>query len=93
MTGKEWRISDERLEEILAQEFDIWFDGRDGTQLEKARSAIEIYESLEGFLEQTGWRRDNPELAEECYLTENRICRWVDGKFMYVSKLVWEGNC
>lgn len=24
------------------------------------------------------------------YLTENRICRWVNGNLIYFSRLIWE---
>lgn len=47
---------------------------------------------MEEFLAQTHWQRDNPELADENYLTDNRICRWVYGRFVYFSCLLWESE-
>ncbi len=90
MIGKDWKISDERLKEILECEFGISLETGDEMAVARARSAVACYESVPDFLEQTGWRRDNPELSEEHYLTENRICRWINGRFMYFSRLLWE---
>lgn len=55
-----------------------------------AESCIEVYENIEEFLEKSGWRRDNPELCSECYLFENHICRKIQGKIWYFSRIQYE---
>ncbi|MFR8222692.1 MAG: hypothetical protein ACLU9T_17590 [Blautia faecis] len=37
-------------------------------------------DSMEEFLEKSGWKRDNPELDEKSYLLDNHICRYIQGK-------------
>ncbi len=44
------------------------------------------------FLEKSGWRRDNPELCSECYLFENHICRKIQGKIWYFSRIQYENG-
>lgn len=92
MTGKEWGVSDQELVEILRKEFGLEVDDRCTKELERARMSLVIYKNMEEFLEQTHWQQDNLELADENYLTENRICRWVYGRFVYFSRLLWEGE-
>lgn len=92
MTNREWGISDRQFVEILWREFDVRVNPNCMEELERARRSLIIYENREEFLKQTRWRQDNPELTEERYLTENRICRWIDEKFMYFSRLLWEGD-
>lgn len=76
----------------MAEEFQVKTVVWENKEAERVVQALEIYEGVEGFLEETGWGRDNPEVASEQYLTEHRICRWVDGRFVYFSRLVWEEN-
>lgn len=76
------------LREEFLEEVDDWQFG----EMERAALALSWYDSLEHFLRETGWERDNPEYASASYLTEQRICRWIDGKFVYFSRLVWEEN-
>lgn len=90
MNGDRRRCTLERMQEILKMEFLIPEDMLDEVGIEQAAAALEIYGSIEEFLEKTGWGRDNPECSSEEYLTENRICRWVNGKLFYFSRLVWE---
>ena len=52
----------------------------------------EVYEDVEEFLEKSGWRRDNPELCSECYLFENHICRKIQGKIWYFSRIQYENG-
>ena len=44
------------------------------------------------FLEKSGWRRDNPEVCSECYLFENHICRKIQGKIWYFSRIQYENG-
>ena len=92
MTGKEWDISDQELVEILRKEFVLEVDDRCTKELKRARMSLVIYKDMEEFLEQTHWQQDNPELADENYLTKNRICRWIYGRFVYFSWLLWESE-
>ena len=57
-----------------------------------AESCIEVYEDVEEFLEKSGWRRDNPELCSECYMFENHICRKIQGKIWYFSRIQYENG-
>lgn len=82
----------EKLLEILRTEFCISQEVLGVWGMEQAEAALEIYESVEDFLDRTGWRRDNPECCSEEYLTSMRICRWVDGKFLYFSEIMWKDN-
>lgn len=78
------------LQVLLKTEFLISEDMLEARGLERAEASLESYESLEDFLNRTGWGRDNPECSSEGYLIKMRICRWVDGKFLYFSRIVWE---
>lgn len=82
----------EELKEILEQEFLIPADGWGEEEYRRAEAALFAFDSVEMFLEATGWEKDNPEISREEYLTENRICRWAAGKFYYFSRLLWEGE-
>lgn len=90
MNGDRLRFIPERMKEILKTEFLIPEDMLEQKGTEQIIVALEIYDSMEEFLEKTGWERDNPEYSAEEYLTENRICRWIDGKLLYFSRLIWE---
>ena len=92
MNGDRRRFVPERMMDILKTEFLIPEDMLDKMGIEQASAALEVYGSVEEFLEKTGWGRDNPEFSSEEYLTRNRICRWVDGKLLYFSRLVWENG-
>lgn len=92
MDGDRRRLIPERMKDILKTEFLIPEDALDMTGIEKVEAALEVYISIEEFLEKTGWGRDNPEYSSEEYLTGNRICRWVDGKLLYFSRLIWENG-
>ena len=52
----------------------------------------EMINTAEEFLEKSGWRRDNPELCSECYLFENHICRKIQGKIWYFSRIQYENG-
>lgn len=91
MNGKEAGMDLEKAKELLETEFRVWCNWNEG-KLEAAMEALEIYEDVEEFLAHTGWGKDNPEIQSEAYLTGNRICRWVDGKFIYFSWLLWSKN-
>lgn len=85
-------IEDQVLREILQSEFLLFLEEEGERELLHARAALFVYDDLEDFLNQTGWERDNPEAADENYLTKNRICRWVNGRFFYFSAFIWEGK-
>ena len=65
MTGKEWDISDQELVEILRREFAVEVDDSCAKELERARMYLDVYKCEGEFWEQTRWRQDNTELAEE----------------------------
>ncbi|MDR1551033.1 MAG: hypothetical protein LBT06_20945 [Hungatella sp.] len=77
---------------MMKDEFGIEIDYTDGSAVLRAVNALVAYDSVEAFLTDTGWRKDNPELCSEKYLTRNRICRWVEGEFCYFSRIVWEDS-
>lgn len=76
---------------LLMREFGITIRETETQKLMQAADCIEIYVSME-VLERSGWRRDNPELCEESYLVENRICRYIQGKVWYFSRLRFESQ-
>ena len=90
MNGDRLEYSQAKIRNILKKEFLISEDMLKQRSIEEAAEALETYESIEEFLDKTGWRRDNPECSSEEYLTGNRICRWVDGTLIYFSRLIWE---
>lgn len=88
--GDDIEMDPDKLSDILETEFLIYVDRRNLQELKRAAMALEIFESIEDFMEKTGWNKNNPELQSEKYLTENRICRWIEGKAFYFSRLLWE---
>lgn len=89
MIGKA-ELERQELKGLLEQEFFLSTDGWSEEDYQRAEEALTAFESVEAFLISTDWERDNPELGGEDYLTGNRICRWVNGKFFYFSRLLWE---
>ena len=75
---------------VMKKEFDIDIDYTDRDAVLRAANALIPYESVDAFLLDTEWDKDNPECSSEAYLIEKRICRWIDGKFVYFSRLLWE---
>ena len=75
---------------ILKTEFGVDIDYTDRNAVLRAANALIPYESVETFLLDTEWDKDNPECSSERYLVEHRICRWIDGRFVYFSKLLWD---
>ncbi|WP_314723559.1 hypothetical protein [Enterocloster bolteae] len=75
---------------VMKREFDVDIDYTDREAVLLAVQALESYNSVEEFFVFTGWDKDNPECCSEEYLVENRICRWLDGKFVYFSRLKWK---
>lgn len=92
MSGKKLPWTSGELQKILDKEFlektAVW--GK--KEAERAARALKVYKDVKCFLEETGWGKDNPEAASEEYLIGHRICRWVDGRFLYFSRLVWEAE-
>ena len=80
------------LKFLLEREFFIHIDSFEDEDYAKARRAIFVYENADEFFEATGWERNNPELRTEDDLTENRVCRWWNGRFIYFSRILWEDN-
>lgn len=72
---------------LLEQEFGLNVHEDDIEKLELAKACLEIYETEQEFFDRTGWKRDNPEISEFQYLQEERICRMVDGKVWYFSRI------
>ena len=78
---------------LLMREFDIHINETDVSRLIKAAGCIEIYDSLEEFLEKSSWKKDNPELCEKKYLLDNHICRYIQGKsLVFFQASVRESN-
>ena len=75
---------------VMKKEFDIDIDYTDRDAVLRAAHALIPYESVDAFLLDTECDNDNPECSSEAYLIEKRICRWIDGKFVYFSRLLWE---
>ena len=92
MNGNRKDYGNEELIALLEREFMIKEIDWNRDRLTWARASIQVYDSVEDFWQQTGWKRDNPESYTEEYLTSNRICRWVDGKLVYFSRLIWEAR-
>ena len=63
---------------LLMREFDIHINETDVGRLIAAAGCIEIYDSIEEFLNKSGWKKDNPEL---CY---------IQGKVWYFSRIRFE---
>lgn len=77
---------------LLAKEFGLYLKEQEVEKILLAESCIGVYEDVEEFLEKSGWRRDNPELCSECYLFENHICRKIQGKIWYFSRIQYENG-
>lgn len=92
MIGRVWKGDDSRLKEILEQEFGIYKESWEPEDLERAKKALFVYEDRQEFFSDTQWDKNNPECDSEEYLIEERICRRIDGRFAYFSRLLWEGN-
>ena len=92
MNGNRKDYGNEELIVLLEREFMIKEPDWNRDRLTRARASIQVYDSVEDFWRQTGWKRDNPEFCTEEYLTGNRICRWVNGKLVYFSRLIWEAR-
>ena len=92
MNGNRKDYGNEELIALLEREFMVKEMAWDSDRLAWVRASIQVYDSVEDFWQQTGWKRDNPESCTEEYLTGNRICRWVDGKLVYFSRLIWEAR-
>ena len=88
MTGKD--LPEPVLMQLLETEFEIQVSDWTEMELSRARRALFFYDSLQDFFGQTGWNLDNPEIADEAYLISNRICRWVCGRLVYFSRILWE---
>lgn len=72
---------------LLEKEFGIFLREDEIAKLELARDSIEIYDTVQEFYEKTGWKKDNPEIADLAYLQQERICRLLDGKVWYFSSI------
>ena len=55
-----------------------------------AKQCVEIYDTPEEFYEKTKWDKDNPEQSSFQYLEENKICRKIQEKIWYFSRIRWE---
>lgn len=75
---------------VMKKEFDVDIDYTDYSAVLRAVNALIPYESVDAFLLDTGWGKDNPEYGSEEYLVGNYIGRWIEGKFVYFSRLLWE---
>ena len=93
MTGRNRLWKDGKLICVLEQEFNLRKRVWTAEDLKRARSALFTFPDVEAFLSETGWGRDNPEYSSEEYLTAKRICRWIDGRFIYFSRRLWEAGC
>lgn len=90
MSGETPVLSWDELKEILEKEFHVQESEWNLENKNRARNAIEWYENADDFFNRTGWKKSNPECSTEGYLIRHRICRWVNGKFMYFSWLRWD---
>ena len=93
MNGRKRLWEDKQIIWVLEQEFNLRKRVWTAEDLKRARNALFAFPDVEAFLSETGWSRDNPECSSEEYLTTERICRWIDGRFIYFSKLLWEVDC
>ena len=90
MNGEKLSIDDQMLIELLEHVFGIQPREWKEAELERARKATFIYGSLQEFLNDTGWSRDNPELSSGEYLEQMKICRLIDGPYSYFSRFICE---
>lgn len=75
---------------ILELEFGIYLKEQETEKIELAEKCIEIYDSVEEFYKATGWKRDNPELANLEYLLQHRILVEIQGKMWYFSRIRYD---
>lgn len=75
---------------LMRTEFHLYIREDDIERVLLAQKCIHIYETPEEFLQKSGWRNDNPECSEFSYLERNRICRKIQGKIWYFSRIQYE---
>jgi len=75
---------------LLKEEFGIRIRDNEVMLAEHAFSCITIFDTWQDFFCKTNWAHDNPEVAGQEYLLENRICREIGGKVWYFSRILWE---
>lgn len=75
---------------LMRQEFAVYIGEEEREKIEQAWKYIQIFDTWEAFLEETGWAKDNPELCRREYLKQNHICREIHGKVCYFSHDQWE---
>lgn len=75
---------------LLLKEFDIHIKEAEEEKIALAKQCVEIYDTPEEFYEKTNWDKDNPEQSSFQYLEENKICRKIQGKIWYFSRIRWE---
>lgn len=75
---------------LLRREFGIYIKEEDLESAELAKRCIFVYDSPEEFYQSTSWARDNPESSDFTYLLEHKICRIIDDKVWYFSRLLYE---
>ena len=90
MDVKKNTLTRHTFRKLLFQEFGIEIGEEESEKIELAESCIEIYNSMEEFYEKTGWDKDNPEHSSQGYLEQNHICRDIQGKIWYFSRIRWE---
>ena len=78
------------LLEMLEQEFGVRIGEDELEKIELAKQCIKVYDSPEEFFQSTGWAKANPELSDFQYLLENNICKWIEGKVWYFSRIQFE---
>lgn len=76
--------------ELLRKEFAIHIKETEVDKATLAKQCVEIYSTPEEFYEKTNWDKDNPEQSSFQYLEENKICRRIQGKIWYFSRIRWE---
>ena len=67
------------LLEMLEQEFGVQIGEDELENIELAKQCIS-----------TRWAKDNPEFSDFQYLLENNICKWIEGKVWYFSRIQFE---
>ena len=75
---------------LLLREFGIYVRETEVEKADLAKQCVEIYDTPEEFYEKTNWDKDNPEQRSFQYLEENQICRRIQGKIWYFSRIRWE---
>ncbi len=74
---------------IVRNEFGVYIADDDIENAKHAQDCIQIFDAWEDFYETTGWKRDNPECADKAYLVKQRICREINDRIWYFSRLKW----